>query len=160
MLGAGHFNPINIRLTADDVAYILNHSESCGDLLPPGLRPPGRPDAAGSPRYPALRRIEGQPGEALAAADHDYEALLAAASPAPREPAVDEDDVAEIFYTSGTTGQVQGRGAHAQELYLNAFNFSTAIGLKDATRCSTRSRCSTSTAGAPARPHRRGRGHP
>jgi non-ribosomal peptide synthetase component F len=46
--------------------------------------------------------------------DEGYEALLAGHGGGPVEPPpVDERATAEIFYTSGSTGDPQGRDAHA-----------------------------------------------
>jgi fatty-acyl-CoA synthase len=126
-------NPINIRLTADDIAYILNHSESAAIFYHRDFTP------LVSQMRPALRatrhfvRIEGPPEDPAPAGDHDYEALLAAASPNPREPALAEDDVAEIFYTSGTTGRPKGVALTHRSLHLHALYASLGLQLTDET---------------------------
>ena len=55
-------------------------------------------------RHPA----QPDPGHAVrqVVVGHEYEALLARHTDAPRPaPQIDEDDVAELFYTSGSTGR-------------------------------------------------------
>jgi fatty-acyl-CoA synthase len=96
--------PLNYRLTARDFAYIVNHSGArvlCvhSDYLDAvdGIRD----DIPGVERYVAL---EGAREGWL-----DYEALLAAADPAGfSPPAIDEDDLVTINYTSGTTAMPKG----------------------------------------------------
>lgn len=95
--------PINFRLTADDFAYILNHSGArvvCAhaDYL----------DAVDRirPRIPGIEHfiaLEGSKEGWL-----DYEATLAAAS-TPFTPAtIDETDMISLNYTSGTTANPKG----------------------------------------------------
>jgi fatty-acyl-CoA synthase len=120
--------PLNIRLTPADFAFMLNDAEASAIIVERGMRgliDPIRADV------PSLRHViyvgEGERDE-----NPDYEELLAAA-PAGRyqAPPMDEDDVAEIFYTSGTTGKSKGVMLTHKALYANAFNFITANGLKD-----------------------------
>jgi fatty-acyl-CoA synthase len=95
--------PINYRLTADDFAYVIEHSGArvvCAhaDYL----------DAVDSIRSPlagvdAFVALEGsQPGWL------EYEACLAEATRDPERPLIHEGDVLTINYTSGTTARPKG----------------------------------------------------
>jgi fatty-acyl-CoA synthase len=118
-LGAGAvLNPINIRLHPQEIRYILNHAESRAlffhhdfAALVDGIRD-GLETVA---EYVAL-----DPAGPPAGAAHDYEALLGRASAPGEDPEVDEESVAELFYTSGTTGRPKGVMLTHRALYLHA----------------------------------------
>jgi fatty-acyl-CoA synthase len=104
---------LNIRLTAAQLAYIVDHAEdavifvddSLVDLLAP---------VAALCRSPKAYVVMGEPESAAIAAErlpgaHTYEALLASAGDGPFEyPALDERQAAALCYTSGTTGNPKG----------------------------------------------------
>ncbi len=97
---------INTRLSAGEVAYILEHSGSRLVVYAPELRdlldeaPPG------------LRRIE---------LGEEFESFLVEGSEEPVEPWLeDEYEVCAIDYTSGTTGRPKGVMYHHRGAYLNA----------------------------------------
>jgi fatty-acyl-CoA synthase len=121
--------PLNIRLTPADFEFILNDAEVSAIIVEramEGLIAPIRE------RVPSLKSVI-LVGEGERGADHDYEELLAAAPAGPYPiPPMDEDDTAEIFYTSGTTGKAKGVMLTHRNLYANAFNFITAQGMSDA----------------------------
>jgi fatty-acyl-CoA synthase len=106
--------PINYRLTAEDFAYILEHSGArvvCAhsDYL----------DAVDSIR-PQLRQVErfvafegSKPGWI------DYEAALAAASPRFTQPPIRESDLLTLNYTSGTTARPKGVMITHRNAYMN-----------------------------------------
>ncbi len=120
--------PLNIRLTPADFEFMLNDAEVSVIIVERALLGLVAPIRA---NVPSLRQViltgAGERGD-----DPDYEELLAAAPSGPyTAPAMDEDDVAEIFYTSGTTGKSKGVMLTHKNLYANAFNFITAMELKD-----------------------------
>jgi fatty-acyl-CoA synthase len=110
-------NPVNIRLAPHEIAWILDHAASKVVFFHREFAPlieAIRPQLATRPIFVILD------GEAGGIADHGYEALLAGGSTAPLHPTIDENAMAELFYTSGTTGLPKGVAMTHRELYLHA----------------------------------------
>ena len=112
-------NPVNIRLTPREIAYILNHAGSRAvffhhDFLP--LVEALAPQLTTRPQYIVME------GAISGPATHEYESLIGASSTEPRHPQVDEQAMAELFYTSGTTGLPKGVALSHRALYLHALN--------------------------------------
>jgi len=108
--------PINARLTADDFAYILEHSGSrvvCAhaDAL----------DAVDSirPRIPGVEAFVAYEGGGARPGWVDYEAAVAGSPPAPERPPISERDLISINYTSGTTARPKGVMITHRNAYLN-----------------------------------------
>jgi fatty-acyl-CoA synthase len=106
--------PINYRLTADDFAYLINHSEArvvCADL--------DHLDAVDRIR-PQLPRVE--QFVALNGARRgwlDYEAILNSAPADFARPNIRESDLLTINYTSGTSGKPKGVMITHRNAYMN-----------------------------------------
>lgn len=121
-------NPINIRLTPQDIGFILNHSGSTvvfyhKDFTPliQGLKG----------MLTATKHFVVLEGDLADPATHEYEGLLASGSPDYTATEVDENDIAELFYTSGTTGKPKGVALTHRNLYLHCFYSCIAIGITD-----------------------------
>ncbi|MDX2043476.1 MAG: long-chain fatty acid--CoA ligase [Acidobacteriota bacterium] len=104
---------LNLRLSATDLEYIINHAEDSvicvdDDLLPILEKLAGK--------IPTVKHIivmnntGNQASSALASSAkiHDYEELIAAESPEFTWPEIDENSPMGLCYTSGTTGHPKG----------------------------------------------------
>jgi acyl-CoA synthetase (AMP-forming)/AMP-acid ligase II len=104
--------PINFRLSAEEIAYIVEHSGARLLLYDPELEP-------------LVRAI---PGRKLALGEHSDAALLG-------DPvsivAASERDLASINYTSGTTARPKGVELTHRNVWLNATTMALHLGLSD-----------------------------
>ena len=106
--------PINFRLTADDFAFIINHSGAsvvCAD--------PAYFDAVDRIRDQLTNVKQFVAFEGPRPGWLDYEATLAAAAPACECPAIRETDLLSINYTSGTTARPKGVMITHRNAFLN-----------------------------------------
>jgi len=95
--------PLNYRLTADDFAYMIEHSGSKVVCVHADYLAMCEPLRERCPRVEHWVALEG-----ARAGFEDYEALVAAASPAFERPVIAESDLLTINYTSGTTSRPKG----------------------------------------------------
>ena len=119
------FNALNSRLSAPELAWIVDHAESKVLFADHGLA-----DVARSiqQQVPGLRLVVSSDAGASGATDCEYEALLAAAEPHRAEPA-DEHAVLSLNYTSGTTGNPKGVMYSHRGANLNALAMAAQCGL-------------------------------
>lgn len=112
--------PLNIRLSPEELAYILNDAEPAVLFFDPEFIPlveALRPGIHSVRHYVALRGAA--PGWAH---PKPYDGILAEAEPAEIDYRdIDENSVAELFYTSGTTAYPKGVMLTHRNLYLHAF---------------------------------------
>jgi acyl-CoA synthetase (AMP-forming)/AMP-acid ligase II len=95
--------PLNFRLSLDELTHIMNHSDSVA--LAVGAEYVARTESL-RPGLPAVRHyiaVDG-PVEGM----QYYEDLISAGSPDEPSIEVDEDDMAILMYTGGTTGLPKG----------------------------------------------------
>ncbi|MCX8118277.1 MAG: fatty acid--CoA ligase [Desulfobacterota bacterium] len=100
--------PINIRLSPGEMAYILEDSESKVLISDPQYR--GPIDSIRE-RLPGVKRIlwTGDPSGLTGEAASSYEEMLRREAPDPLpEVPIDGEDIAQLYYTSGTTGRPKG----------------------------------------------------
>jgi len=112
-LSGAILHTLNIRLSASDLTYIINHAGDSVIFADASLWPvlAGIRD-----KLPTVRRVVIMPDapgasgstEAIAPEHAEYEALVAGAEPVSGWPELRETDAAGMCYTSGTTGHPKG----------------------------------------------------
>lgn len=112
--------PVNFRLAAEEVRYIVEHSGSTVLLVDPELE-----DQLSG--VTATHRFT--IGDEADAALFGLDGSLDGVEPAPWEP--DEDATAVINYTSGTTARPKGVEQTHRSLWLNASTFGWQAGVSD-----------------------------
>ncbi|MFI5718509.1 long-chain-fatty-acid--CoA ligase [Nocardia sp. NPDC051750] len=114
--------PVNFRLTAAEIAYLLEDSGAVAAVVDArfaGVLAEARRQAPGLRTCLVIGGSEhGAPGEH----GDDYDAALTEADPVSPDITVDEDSAAYIMYTSGTTGRPKGAVLTHTNLLLHAFS--------------------------------------
>jgi fatty-acyl-CoA synthase len=129
MIGAALVT-VNIRLSTQEVAYILHHSDAKACFVNNEFAGLVTPSLAELPQIRTFVNICDQsPDRPLDGPD--YETFLRSGSPdaVPIEVA-DEREVITINYTSGTTGRPKGVMYHHRGAYLNALGDCLKVGLR------------------------------
>ncbi len=120
MLGVSAYGrvsvPINFRLNAEEVQYIVSHSGARLLLIDPQLDEP-------------LAGVDCE--QRLVFGEEADEALFGDREAEPQPWLPDEDQTATINYTSGTTARPKGVQMTHRSLWLNAVTFGWAAGVND-----------------------------
>jgi fatty-acyl-CoA synthase len=125
---------LNIRLSAEQIRYIIGHAQDSVILADASLAPVLAPVlAAGGDELKTLRHLivfgEGDRSELP---EHiDYEELLAGEQPGYPWPEIEEHAAAAMCYTSGTTGSPKGVVYSHRSTFLHSLGVSSgeALGL-------------------------------
>ncbi|NKQ52704.1 long-chain-fatty-acid--CoA ligase [Amycolatopsis sp. K13G38] len=118
--------PVNFRLVADEIAYLLSDSGAAAAVV---HAPLAQTFAKARAQVPELTTCLVYGGEAEAGAEA-YEEVLAASSPEFDEETVNEYDAAFIMYTSGTTGKPKGAVLTHHNLLMHAFSNMAHLGVQ------------------------------
>jgi fatty-acyl-CoA synthase len=114
--------PLNVRLSAGELVSILNHSGARMLIFENDFLALVEQIKAGCPGIGHFVAI----GEKPPLATLGYEEVLAAGHPERADiMAVDENAIAELFYTSGSTGTPKGVTLSHRTLYLHALDVAT-----------------------------------
>lgn len=112
IIPGGIVMPLNVRLSPEELTGILNHSGARVLFY----------EADFAPLVESLKQ-KCSSIERSIALDDEYEQFLASASPMPLDYlSVDENSIAELFYTSGSTGTPKGVALTHRTLYLHALD--------------------------------------
>ncbi|MCB9570037.1 MAG: long-chain fatty acid--CoA ligase [Myxococcales bacterium] len=110
--------PLNVLLTADEIAYHLADSEAVALVVWEGFLPQAEAAFARAPGCKHLIVAKADPGDMSAPEGaKSMGALIAKSDPVAYLPPTMPDDTAVILYTSGTTGRPKG----AQLTHFNMF---------------------------------------
>jgi fatty-acyl-CoA synthase len=114
--------PLNVRLASQELAYILNDSGAKVLFLEKEFLQLVDSFRSELAAVESFLLLDGAP-QANWLAPTSYEGLLAAASPCQADiMEIDEDEVAELFYTSGTSANPKGVMLTHRNVYLHALH--------------------------------------
>jgi fatty-acyl-CoA synthase len=115
--------PVNFRLVADEIAYILEDCGAAGVIAGEGLLDLAAEALASSAATVGLRVAAGEPPPGFEA----FEALLGSTVEPPRG-AIEGQDLAFLIYTSGTTGRPKGAMLTHSNLVASTLAWVRAVG--------------------------------
>jgi len=119
--------PLNIRLSSDELAYILNDAGATILFIEKSFLPVVESFRSKLSTVKQFCLLDGEPHESWLA-PKNYEQLLAEANPVQIDvTTVDENAVAELFYTSGTSANPKGVMLTHRNIYLHALNACISI---------------------------------
>ena len=119
---------LNIRLSTDQLTYLVNHAEDRMIFVDESLAEqlvPLQEHCKGVERFVVMR--EGGSDTFGLRGETEYEDFLASGTPVEELPELDENTACAICYTSGTTGNPKGALYSHRGLYLHTM----AIGMAD-----------------------------
>jgi benzoate-CoA ligase len=126
---------VNTLLTADDYAYMLEHSRAQAVLVSGALLPTLKMALVKSD-HEVQKVIVSRPIAPVDFGEVDLEAFLAAHAPAPRPTATHADDPAFWLYSSGSTGRPKGTvHSHANPYWTSELYGRGVLGLREDDVC-------------------------
>jgi benzoate-CoA ligase len=126
---------VNTLLTADDYAYMLEHSRAQAVLASGALLPAIKAALAKSD-HEVRRIVVSRPVAPLDATEVDFSAFVQAQAPAPRAARTGRDDPAFWLYSSGSTGRPKGTvHSHANPYWTSELYGKRILRLTEADVC-------------------------
>jgi fatty-acyl-CoA synthase len=120
--------PLNVRLTPAELIGILNHSGARALIFENDFLPLVEALRKACPAIEHYITVD----DKILAADVTYEELLAAARPERVDyTQIDENSIAELFYTSGSTGTPKGVMLSHRTLYLHGMAVAATFNRED-----------------------------
>lgn len=114
--------PLNIRLSPEELAFVLNDAEARFLFLDPLFLPLAEALRPVVPSIETFILLEGR-AEASWIAERNYEQLLSCSLPVDIDYIhIDENSVAELFYTSGSSDRPKGVMLTHRNVYLHALS--------------------------------------
>jgi fatty-acyl-CoA synthase len=135
MIGAV-LHTINVRLSADQILYTMNHADDKFVLVNSEFVPlyKGIESQLSTVQKTILLTDGAEKTAELGGLVGEYESLLAAASPRYDFQDFDENSIATTFYTTGTTGNPKGVYFSHRQLVLHTLAEASVLGSLDSVR--------------------------
>jgi fatty-acyl-CoA synthase len=118
--------PLNIRLSPTELTFVLNDAQARFLFIESMLLPLAEPLRTAVPSIEVCFLLDGQPNANWLAPDN-YDNLISSSPPFECDfTQVDEDSIAELFYTSGSSDRPKGVMLTHRNVYLHALSLIAA----------------------------------